>query len=185
MLCCLVLTACGTERGHVRRATVFYASGADLQSINPLVTVHPLAKAVQKHVMFLTLAAYDSTLRPVPRLASWAWSGDRTTLTFELRRDVVWHDGVPTTASRVVVHYTGALIDGTVFDSSRKGGKPATFGVTQVIGGWTEALQLMKVGAQWKLFIPSKLAYGPRAQGPLIGANSALVFDVELISIQK
>ncbi len=101
-LCLFVLAACTVQPGAGRTATVFYASGADLQSINPLVTVHPLAKAVQKHVMFLTLAAYDSTLRPVPRLASWAWSGDRTTLTFELRRDVVWHDGVPTTASDVV-----------------------------------------------------------------------------------
>ncbi len=81
---------------------VFYASGADLQSINPLIAVHPLAKAVQKHVLLLTLAAYDSALRPVPRLAAWEWSEDRTALTFALRQDVAWHDGVPTTAADVV-----------------------------------------------------------------------------------
>ena len=83
-------------------ATVLFASGADLQSINPLVTVHPLAKQVQKHVLLMTLAAYDSTLQPVPRLASWRWNGDRTRLTFSLRRDVFWHDGRPTTADDVV-----------------------------------------------------------------------------------
>ncbi len=83
-------------------ATVFFASGADLQSINPLVTVHPLAKQVQKHVLFMTLAAYDSTLQPMPRLASWRWNDRRTTLALSLRDDVTWHDGVPTTADDVV-----------------------------------------------------------------------------------
>ncbi len=79
-----------------------YASGADLQSINPLVTVHPLAKAVQKHVLLMTLAVYDSLLQPVPRLATWRWDADRTRVTFDLRRDVRWQDGVPTTATDVV-----------------------------------------------------------------------------------
>ncbi len=81
---------------------MFFASGADLQSINPLVAVHPLAKQVQKHVLFLTLAAYDSAMQPVPRLATWRWSADRTMLTFSLRSDVRWHDGEPTTADDVV-----------------------------------------------------------------------------------
>ncbi len=80
---------------------MLYASGADLQSVNPLITVHPLAKAVQKHVLFLTLAAYDSAFRPMPRLADWSWSRDRTVLTFRLRSDVRWHDGVPTRARDV------------------------------------------------------------------------------------
>ncbi len=79
-----------------------YASGADLQSINPLITVHPLAKAVQKHVLFLTLASYDSTFVPIPRLARWNWNASRTRLTFNLRSDVVWHDGIPTRAGDVV-----------------------------------------------------------------------------------
>jgi peptide/nickel transport system substrate-binding protein len=79
--------------------TVFYASGADLQSVNPLVTIHPLAKQVQRYVLFTTLVRYDSLLRPAPYLAErWAWSADRRTLTLALRADVRWHDGVPTTA---------------------------------------------------------------------------------------
>lgn len=89
----------------------------------------------------------------------------------------------PTASDRVVVHYTGKLIDGTVFDSSVERGEPATFGVTQVISGWVEALQLMKVGAKWRLFIPSNLAYGPQGAGGVIGPNQTLIFDVELIEI--
>ncbi len=80
---------------------VIYASGADLQSINPLVTVHPLAKAVQKHILFLTLASYDSLLDPIPRLARWSWGPDRRDITFELRPDISWHDGVPTRSGDV------------------------------------------------------------------------------------
>ena len=83
------------------RATVLLASGADLQSINPLVAVHPLAKQVQTHVLFLTIAALDSALQPIPRLASWEWREGRTALRLHLRRDVRWHDGVPTTAADV------------------------------------------------------------------------------------
>jgi peptide/nickel transport system substrate-binding protein len=92
------LVACGA-RAERRGATVLYASGADLQTINPLFTIHPLAKQVQKFLLLTTLARYDSALRPVPYLASgWDWSGDRRTLTLRLRRDVPWHDGTPTTA---------------------------------------------------------------------------------------
>lgn len=89
----------------------------------------------------------------------------------------------PTTASRVTVHYEGKLSDGKVFDSSYKRGQPATFGVTQVISGWTEALQLMNVGAKWRLFIPSELGYGARGAGGSIPPNAALVFDVELLGV--
>ena len=70
-----------------------------------------------------------------------------------------------------------------MFDSSVERGVPATFGVTQVIPGWVEALQLMKVGAKWRLFIPSQLAYGPQGAGNVIGPNSTLIFDVELLKI--
>lgn len=92
----------------------------------------------------------------------------------------------PKPGDKVTVHYTGTLIDGTVFDSSRERGQPATFGVTQVIPGWVEALQLMKPGAQYKLFIPANLAYGEGgAGGGEIGPNSTLIFDVELISVEK
>lgn len=89
----------------------------------------------------------------------------------------------PAASDSVTVHYTGKLIDGTVFDSSVERGAPATFGVTQVIPGWVEALQLMKEGAKWRLFIPSQLAYGPNGAGNVIGPNSTLIFDVELIKV--
>ena len=91
----------------------------------------------------------------------------------------------PKPGDNVTVHYTGKLIDGTVFDSSVERGEPATFGVTQVIPGWVEALQMMKVGSQWRLFIPSKLAYGPNGAGGVIGPNATLIFDVELLGIEK
>ena len=91
----------------------------------------------------------------------------------------------PTAQDRVEVHYTGKLIDGTVFDSSVDRGAPATFGVTQVIPGWVEALQLMNEGSKWRLFIPSQLAYGPQGAGNVIGPNSTLIFDVELLKVIK
>ena len=91
----------------------------------------------------------------------------------------------PTADDKVVVHYTGKLIDGTVFDSSEERGVPATFGVTQVIPGWVAALQLMTVGSTWRLFIPSALAYGPQGAGGVIGPNQTLIFDVTLLEIAK
>ncbi len=84
----------------------------------------------------------------------------------------------------VTVHYTGRLIDGTVFDSSVERGEPATFAVGQVIPGWVEGLQMMSEGAAWRLFIPSNLAYGPHGTGP-IQPNSTLIFDVQLIKVNK
>jgi len=90
----------------------------------------------------------------------------------------------PTASDSVVCNYRGTLINGTEFDSSYKRGQPATFGVGQVIKGWTEALQLMPVGSKWQLFIPSSLAYGERGAGAEIGPNAALIFEVELLSIQ-
>ena len=90
----------------------------------------------------------------------------------------------PTTNSQVTVHYHGTLIDGTIFDSSVDRGQPATFGVTQVIKGWTEALQLMSVGDKWKLTIPSNLAYGDQGAGGMIGPGETLIFEVELLSIK-
>lgn len=89
----------------------------------------------------------------------------------------------PTPADQVKVHYTGKLIDGTVFDSSVERGQPATFGVTQVIQGWVEGLQLMKEGAKYRFYIPYDLAYGTRGAGAQIGPYSTLVFDVELIKV--
>ena len=90
----------------------------------------------------------------------------------------------PALDNRVQVHYEGRLVDGTVFDSSYKRGRPSTFKLTDVIPGWTEALQLMKAGSKWELFIPPDLAYGPRGAGGLIGPNSTLVFEIELLGIK-
>jgi FKBP-type peptidyl-prolyl cis-trans isomerase FklB len=90
----------------------------------------------------------------------------------------------PTPTDTVTVNYRGTLIDGREFDSSYKRGEPATFSVNGVIPGWTEALQLMKAGAKWQLFIPAELAYGERGAGQAIGPNATLLFDVELISIK-
>lgn len=91
----------------------------------------------------------------------------------------------PTAANKVTVHYHGTLTDGRVFDSSVDRGKPATFGLSQVIKGWTEGLQLMAVGAKYRFYIPSDLAYGERGPGGIIGPNEVLIFDVELLSIDK
>lgn len=91
----------------------------------------------------------------------------------------------PKASDKVKVHYHGTLISGQVFDSSVRRGEPATFGVTQVIQGWVEALQLMPVGSKWKLFIPSNLAYGTQGAGQSIGPNTTLIFDVELLDIVK
>ena len=91
----------------------------------------------------------------------------------------------PTDSDTVTVNYRGTLIDGTEFDSSYSRGKPASFPVKGVVPGWTEALKLMQEGAKWQLFIPPNLAYGERGGGTRIGPNATLIFEVELISIQK
>ncbi len=90
---------------------------------------------------------------------------------------------IPKASDTVKVHYHGTLIDGNVFDSSVRRGEPATFGVTQVIPGWVEALQLMPVGSKWKLYIPSNLAYGAQGAGQAIPPHTTLVFEVELLDI--
>jgi FKBP-type peptidyl-prolyl cis-trans isomerase FklB len=91
----------------------------------------------------------------------------------------------PTDKDTVTVNYSGTLIDGTEFDSSYKRGQPATFPVTGVIPGWTEALKLMKEGSTWELFIPSSLAYGEVGAPPVIGPNETLIFKVDLIKVNK
>jgi len=90
---------------------------------------------------------------------------------------------IPKSSDSVKVHYHGTTIDGNVFDSSVRRGEPATFGVTQVISGWVEALQLMPVGSKWKLFIPSDLAYGAQGAGQAIAPHATLIFEVELLDI--
>ena len=89
----------------------------------------------------------------------------------------------PQKSDKVTVNYRGTLVDGTEFDSSYSRNKPATFGVGQVIPGWTEALQLMKEGDKWEIYLPSKLAYGERGAGAKIPPDSTLIFEIELISV--
>lgn len=91
----------------------------------------------------------------------------------------------PAATDLATVHYRGTLVDGTQFDSSYDRGQPATFPVGGVIAGWTEALQLMKPGSKWQLVIPAGLAYGERGAGQDIGPNATLLFEVELISVEK
>jgi FKBP-type peptidyl-prolyl cis-trans isomerase FklB len=90
----------------------------------------------------------------------------------------------PGPTDEVEVHYHGTLIDGSVFDSSVDRGEPASFPVNRVIPGWTEALQLMKEGAKWRVFIPSKLAYQQRGSPPKIGPNETLIFEIELLHVK-
>jgi FKBP-type peptidyl-prolyl cis-trans isomerase FklB len=92
---------------------------------------------------------------------------------------------IPSATDTVTVHYRGTLIDGTEFDSSYSREEPATFQANRVIDGWKEALQLMKAGGKWQLFIPAELAYGARSVGDKIKSNSTLIFEVELLSVQK
>ena len=90
---------------------------------------------------------------------------------------------VATPVNQVTIHYRGTLIDGTEFDSSYSRGEPATFGVTQVIPGFSEALQLMAVGSHYRFYLPSDIAYGPQGSGAIIGPNATLIFEIELIEI--
>ena len=90
----------------------------------------------------------------------------------------------PKPTDTVTVNYRGTLIDGTEFDSSYRRGEAATFPVRGVITGWTEALQIMKSGSKWQLFVPPMLAYGEQGAGPLIGPNATLIFEVELLAIK-
>ena len=91
----------------------------------------------------------------------------------------------PKSTDTVTVNYRGTLIDGTEFDSSYRRGEPASFGVSGVIPGWTEAMQLMQEGAKWQVVVPPNLAYGEKGAGPNIGPNATLIFEIELISIQE
>ncbi len=92
---------------------------------------------------------------------------------------------MPSKEDTVKTNYRGTLVDGTEFDSSYKRGEPTTFPVGAVIPGWTEALQLMKVGSKWELYVPADLAYGPRGAGQAIGPNATLIFEIELLDIEK
>ena len=114
-----------------------------------------------------------------------AKTGAKTTESGLVYSEITAGEGAsPGATDKVRVHYHGTLRDGSVFDSSVDRGEPAEFGLSQVISGWTEALQLMKVGDKWRLFLPPTLAYGEQSPTPAIPPNSALIFEVELLEIR-
>ncbi len=156
-------------------------SDTDIQNVLKEITAELRARSAQKREE----ASANNKKQGEDFLAANASKEGVVTLKSGLQYKVV-REGegrIPTDRDTVRVHYRGTLIDGTEFDSSYKRGEPAGFGVNGVIKGWTEALQLMKTGAKWQLFIPSELAYGARGTGSNIGPHSALVFDVELLEI--
>ena len=129
--------------------------------------------AVQKQVDGLAAANIEAEKKFMAE--NGAREGVKTTAS-GLQYEVIAH-------SKVRVHYTGTMLDGTEFDSSVRRGEPAEFGVNQVIAGWTEALQLMSPGSKYRLFIPARLGYGEHGAGQAIPPNAALIFDVELLDI--
>jgi len=142
-------------------------------------------KQMQERELETAAQAALNTTQSEAYLAENAQKEGVTVLPSGLQYSVIEQGEGPTPGPNdtVEVHYRGTLIDGTVFDSSYDRGQTVSFGVGQVIDGWTEALQLMPVGSKWQLAIPSDLAYGPGGAGGVIGPNAALLFDVELISI--
>ncbi len=150
----------------------------DIKTANDIVKHHILAKkeaAKAKNLEEGRIFLAENAKRPGVKVTD---SG----LQYEV---LVQGDGpVPKSTDKVKVHYTGTLIDGTVFDSSVERGEPIVFPVTGVIKGWVEALQMMPVGSKWKLYIPSELAYGERGAGASIGPNAVLIFEVELLGIE-
>jgi FKBP-type peptidyl-prolyl cis-trans isomerase len=170
------------------------------QGIRDILTKNP--PALQKEEYVAVMKAFQAKVQAVEQSASKEISQQNTAEEVAFMKSNKDAKGVITTASglqytvikegsgakpvvndTVRVHYAGSLLNGTEFDSSIKRGEPAEFGVTQVIKGWTEALQLMNVGSKYRLFVPSKLAYGERGAGQAIGPCSMLIFDVELIAI--
>ena len=159
----------------------------DILSGNNTEMTHAEAqKVVNEHFRKLSEEAYASNKAAGEKfLAENAKKQGIVTLPSGLQYEVI-KEGKgkkPSATDRVQCHYEGTLIDGTVFDSSIKRGEPAIFGVNQVIRGWVEALQLMKEGAKWRLYIPYNMAYGENGAGEMIPPYSALVFDVELIKV--
>ncbi len=169
-------------------AAVYYGSEAKMSYTEAQQTVQEFFMALQKKQEEATAKMAEVNAKAGEDfLAENARRAEVKTTPSGLQYEVIKEgDGAkPTADQNVTVHYEGKLIDGTVFDSSIDRGQPATFGVSQVIPGWVEALQLMGVGSRWRLFIPSALAYGPQGAGGVIGPNQTLIFDVELLAINK
>ncbi len=161
---------------------------ADVQAGTPAMTADQANELVRETMQAREAAAGDENLKAGQAFLAENKGQDgviETASGLQYRVDREGEGDSPDANDRVTVHYHGTLIDGTTFDSSYDRGQPATFGLNQVISGWTEGLQTMKKGGQTTFFIPSDLAYGPRATGDVIGANSTLVFKVELLEVEK
>ncbi|MCB0790798.1 MAG: FKBP-type peptidyl-prolyl cis-trans isomerase [Flavobacteriales bacterium] len=157
----------------------------DMEAVRPLIQAYMLE--AQKKVMAKEQAEAEGNLRKGEEwLAENGKKAGVVTTESGLQYEVLQagKGPKPQAADKVTVNYKGTLIDGTEFDSSYKHGQPATFGVSQVIPGWTEALMMMQEGARWKLYVPSGLAYGnSRGPGGKLPANSVLIFEVELLKV--
>ena len=168
--------------------SLFYRGFTDVLSNDTTIFTMASAEKLQQEKMQVNKKAKAKKLRKAGRdfLAENGKKPGIITTPSGLQYEVLKQgDGaVPQTTDKVKVHYEGRLIDGTVFDSSIKRGEPAVFGLNQVIKGWTEGLSLMPVGSKWRLYIPQELGYGDRQAGQ-IPPYSALIFDVELLGIEK
>lgn len=161
---------------------------ADVLENNELkISVEEANMKIQQYFQALQAKKFEKTIKAGEQfLTENAKRPEVVTLESGLQYEILAKgDGpIPADTNRVTVHYTGKLLDGSIFDSSVERGQPATFGVTQVIKGWVEALQLMPQGSKWRLYIPYQLAYGERGAGPKIGPYATLIFDVELLEIE-
>ena len=159
----------------------------DVLSNNDLeISVSACNQIVQEHMMKRQAEKYEDVVEGGRKfLEENAKREGVVELPSGLQYEIIQEGGgaVPKPGDKVTVHYTGKLLDGTVFDSSVERGEPATFGVTQVIQGWVEALQLMREGSKWRLYIPYDLAYGERGAGQQIGPYETLIFEVELLKV--
>ena len=168
--------------------SLFYRGFTDVLTNDTTIFTMASAEKMQQEKMQVNKKAKAKKLRKAGRdfLAENGKKPGIITTPSGLQYEVLKQgDGaVPQTTDKVKVHYEGRLIDGTVFDSSIKRGEPAIFGLNQVIKGWTEGLSLMPVGSKWRLYIPQELGYGDRQAGQ-IPPYSALIFDVELLGIEK
>lgn len=169
------------QYSDLSKAMEDFMEGKDLQ-----MSVQEAQNLINEYFQELQKKAHQATVEEGEKfLAENAKRAEVVTLESGLQYEVLTAGtgSTPKASDKVKVHYHGTLINGDVFDSSVRRGEPATFGVTQVISGWVEALQLMPVGSKWKLFIPSNLAYGAQGAGQQIGPHTTLVFEVELIDI--
>ena len=157
-----------------------------LKNGSPAISMQEANQILQEHFSKLEAAKSESAIKDGEAFLS--ENGNRpgvNVLESGLQYEVITEGAgnQPRATDKVKCHYHGTLIDGTVFDSSVERGEPAVFPVNGVIQGWVEALQMMKVGSKWRMFIPPHLAYGSRGAGGVIGPHTTLVFDVELIDI--